>query len=271
MTAVGLAPRLDPTTAEPLLASLGFVANSDLPDRPGPAYLLVAIRPDPTLRHYDPERIDYWVTDGIHGRRRDLTRDARLPIETEFSWGLIRIVDRLDVSNEYLAFGGRVAAAAVDDTVIAVFTSAAPILRRGGHSQGWDHGAACAGAYFARVLLAIDYSPGFEARFSAAEPVARYAAFVFDLVGRYRRSAILRAGDGRCGTSWKPRSAASRRMNTRRGLTASSSLTRSHPRRSGPASDADSRTRGRQARSCSGIGRGQRSVRRRGGRWRRAR
>ncbi len=196
MTAVGLPSRLDPTTAEPLLASLGFVANSDLPDRPGPAYLLVAIRPDPTLRHYDPERIDYWVTDGIHGRRRDLTRDAQLPLETEFSWGLIRIVDRLNVSNEYLAFGGRVAAAAVDDTVIAVFTSAAPILRRGGHSQGWDHGAACAGAYFARVLLAIDYSPGFEARFSAAEPVARYAAFIFDLVGRYRRSAILRAGDG---------------------------------------------------------------------------
>ena len=189
-------PRLDPATAQPMLASFGFVANSDLPDRPGPAYLLVAIRPDPTLRHYDPERIDYWVTDGIHGGRREVTRATRLPVETEFSWGLIRIVDRLDVSNEYLAFGGRVAAAEVDGSVIAVFTSAAPILRRGGHSQGWDHGAACAGAYFARVLLAIDYSPGFEARFSAADPVARYAAFIVDLAGRYRRSATLRAGDG---------------------------------------------------------------------------
>jgi hypothetical protein len=196
MTAAQPLPRLDPTTAGPLLASFGFVANSDLPDRPGPAYLLVAIRPDPTLRHYDPERIDYWVTDGIHGRRQELTRATRLPIETEFSWGLIRIADRLDVSNEYLAFGGRVAAAAVDGAVIVVFTSAAPILRRGGHSQGWDHGAACAGAFLARVLLAIDYAPGFEARFSAAEPVARYAAFIAELAGRYRRSAILRAGDG---------------------------------------------------------------------------
>jgi hypothetical protein len=200
---------LDPTSARPLLASLGFVANSDLPDRPGPAYLLVAIRPDPTLRHYDPERIDYWVTDGIHGSRRELERESRLPIATEFSWGLIRIVDRLDVSNEYLAFGGRLAAAEVDDSVIAVFTSAAPILRRGGHSQGWDHGAACAGAFFARVLLAIDFVPGFEERFSASGAVARYAAFVFDLAGRYRRSPVLRAGDG---TLWNLLEAEERRL-----------------------------------------------------------
>ncbi|MFI5225530.1 MAG: hypothetical protein ACHQ3P_02520 [Candidatus Limnocylindrales bacterium] len=190
------ATRLDPITARPLLASLGFVANSDLPNRPGPAYLLVAIRPDPTLSHYDPERIDYWVTVGIHGSRRELTRATKLPVETEFSWGLIRIVDRLDVSNEYLSFGGRVAAAEIDDAVIGVFTSAAPILRRGGHSQGWDHGVACVGAFFARVLLAIDFAPGFEEHFSAAGPVARYAAFVFDLVGRYRRSTVLRAEDG---------------------------------------------------------------------------
>ena len=33
---------------------------------------------------------------------------------------------------------------------------------------------------------------------SALRPgaVARYAAFVFDLAGRYRRSPVLRAGDG---------------------------------------------------------------------------
>jgi len=186
---------LDPVTARPLLASLGFVANSDLPNGPGPAYLLVAIRPDPTLHHYDPERIDYWVTEGIHGAHREIERDTRLPVETEFSWGLIRIVDRLDVSNEYLTFGGRLAAALIDDTVIAVFTSDAPILRRGGHSQGWDHGAACVGAFFARVLLAVDYVPGFEAQLAAASPVDRYAAFVADLVGRYRRSPVLRTAD----------------------------------------------------------------------------
>ncbi|HYC07009.1 MAG TPA: hypothetical protein VEG29_03710, partial [Candidatus Binatia bacterium] len=47
----------------------------------------------------------------------------------------------------------------------------------------------------ARVLLAVDFDPGFEAQFSEAAPVERYAAFVADLVSRYRRSPILRAGD----------------------------------------------------------------------------
>ena len=33
----------------------GFVAQPDLPDRPGPAFLLVALRPAPTLQHYRSE------------------------------------------------------------------------------------------------------------------------------------------------------------------------------------------------------------------------
>ena len=75
-----------------------------------------------------------------------------------------------------------------------MFTSPAPLLRRGGHSQGWDHGAETVGAFFGRLLVAVDYVPGFEARMAQAGPVARYAAFVADLVGRYRVSPELRSG-----------------------------------------------------------------------------
>ena len=187
-----LPPDLDPTTAQPFLANLGFLANSDLPDRAGPAYLLIAIRPKPTLHHYDPERIEYWVTHGGRGESRKLSRDSHLPVRSAFSWGRIRLVDRLKVSNEYLAFGGELAAGLVDDSVVAVFTSSAPILRRGGHSQGWDHGAELASAFFGRVLLAVDFVPGFEARLGAATPVTRFAAFVADTVHRYRSSPALR-------------------------------------------------------------------------------
>ena len=74
-------PELDPPKAAGLLANLGFIASSDLPDRPGPAYLLVALRPAPTLRHYDPERVEYWVTVAGRGVRRVLTRDTKLPVE----------------------------------------------------------------------------------------------------------------------------------------------------------------------------------------------
>lgn len=174
------------------LAALGFVVHADLPDRPGPARLLVALRDQPTLRHYDPELIEYWVSDDGRGRPRLLTRETRLPLQGEFSWGLIRIVDRLDVSNEYLTFGGRLEAELADGVVVAAFSSPAPLLRRGGHSQGWDHGAEAVGAFFGRLLVAVDYSPGFEAALAAASPVARWSAFVAHTLGAYRASPRLR-------------------------------------------------------------------------------
>jgi hypothetical protein len=113
-------------------------------------------------------------------------------VDRPFSWGLIRLVDRVPASNEYLTFGGRLVADHVDGMVVAVFTSPAPILRRGGHSQGWDPAATELGAYFARLMVAVDFAPGFEARVSGADPVARYAAFVADLTQRYRASPELR-------------------------------------------------------------------------------
>ena len=194
MTALHPAPiELDPTSVAPLLANLGFLSSSDLPDRPGPAWLLVALRDAPTLRHYDPEAVEYWVSQDDRGVRRTLTRDVRLPIHEDFSWGVIRIVDRLHVTNEYLTFGGRLRADNVDGVLVAVFTSPAPLLRRGGHSQAWDLGAESLGAYFSRFLLAVDYSPGFEAHAARADPVIRYAAFVADAMARYRAGPNLRA------------------------------------------------------------------------------
>lgn len=190
-------PTLPATTPSPQqaagrLADLGFLASPDLPDRPGCASLLVALRAKPTLRHFDPESIDYWVTDGGHGARRTLTRETLLPFDVELSWGTIQIVDRLKVTNEYLTFGGRLSAAMVDDALIAVFNSPAPLLRRGGHSQPWDVGAESLGAFFGRLLLAVDYAPGFEAQVAATDPLTRYAAFLTDAVTRYRASLPLR-------------------------------------------------------------------------------
>jgi hypothetical protein len=158
----------------------GFLAYPDLPDGPGPAFLLVAIRPAPTLQHYDPEAVDYWVTEDGRGSRRTLTHDTSMPLSDDFSWGLIRLVDRLGVSNEYLTFGGHLDAALIGDVVVAAFASSAPLLRRGGHSQGWDEGADAIGGFFARMMVAVDFKPGFERSFAAADPLTRYAAFVRD-------------------------------------------------------------------------------------------
>jgi hypothetical protein len=157
-----------PTNAAGRLARWGFLAHPDLPDGPGPAFLLVALRPAPTLQHYDPEAVDYWITDHGRGERRTITHATPMPLSEDFSWGLVRLVDRLGVSNEYLTFGGHLDAATVDDIVIAAFASTAPLLRRGGHSQGWDAGADAIGAFFGRLMVAVDFKEGFEGTLAAA-------------------------------------------------------------------------------------------------------
>ena len=184
-----------PRDAAGLLTNWGFLARPDLPDRPGPALLLVAMRERPTLRHYDPESIRYWA--GLDGRgvARVIDRRTGLPLEESFAWGRITIVDRLGITNEYLGFGGRVRAARVEDAAIVVFESPAPILRRGGHSQRWDRGAEEIAAFFGRFLLAVDVIPGFEAQAVAASPDAIYAAFLIDTARRYRQSETLRQSD----------------------------------------------------------------------------
>ena len=146
----------------------------------------MAFRPAPTLRHYDPEAVDYWVTEGGRGMRRTLTEKSPTPLSKDFSWGVIRLVDRLGISNEYLTFGGHLNSASVDGMVVAAFSSPAPLLRRGGHSQAWDVGADAIGAFFARMMVAVDYEPGFEARLGDACPSTRYAAFVRDTEQRRR-------------------------------------------------------------------------------------
>jgi hypothetical protein len=184
---------IDPTLASELLADWGFLADPDLPDRPGPAFLLVAIRAVPTLRHYDPELVEYWITGPRgFGVRETLTYASRLPREGSFSWGQIVLCDRKGVVNRYLTFGGDMQAERVDGEVICVFESPAPLLRRGGHSQGWDTGSHSVGGFFGRFRAAAGYQHEFERLAAETDPVTRYAAFVHELMARYRSSEYLR-------------------------------------------------------------------------------
>ena len=177
-------PHPEPRSAAAALARLGFLARSDIPDGPGPAYLLVGLRPAPTLHHFDPEVIRYWAG-GPTGTCRTLTSASPVPLSSEFTWGRITIADRLLVTNEFLAFGGSVRADRIGDSVIVVFTSPVPMYRQGGHSQAMDVGADLVGAFFARVRAAISASPDLEARFASAGPGSVYAAFLSDVLGRF--------------------------------------------------------------------------------------
>jgi hypothetical protein len=194
MTAA-LPTSIDPITAAPMLQHWGFLAHSDLPDREGPSFLLVSIRPKPTLEHYDPEEMTYWVTDTGRGVPAVLSRTTKMPVDAPTTWGMVRVTDRLRVTNEWLSFGGRLRAEPIDGSIVAVLTSSAPLLRRGGHSQGWDVGAPSVGAFFAKVRAAAGYHHRFEAAEAAADPLARYGCFIAEQVRRYRHSEVLQSLD----------------------------------------------------------------------------
>jgi hypothetical protein len=186
-----LPTQIDPPEAARILHDWGFIAHSDQPDQPGPSFLLVAIRPRPTLAHYDPEVLEYWVNDHGRGVPATLDRRTRMPLEVETTWGMVRIADRLHVTNEWLSFGGQLSAQVIDGDIIVVLRSSAPLLLRGGHSQGWDLGAPSVGAFFARVRAAAGYDHRFETMEAAADPLARYGCFVADFARMYRRSETL--------------------------------------------------------------------------------
>ena len=96
------------------------------------------------------------------------------------------------MANRYLSFGGSLRAERVGSEVVCVFESPAPLLRRGGHSQGWDTGAHSVGGFFGRFRAAAGYQHEFEQLAADTDPVTRYAAFVIELMARYRSSEYLR-------------------------------------------------------------------------------
>ena len=65
------------------------------------------------------------------------------------------------------------------------------MLRRGGHSQGWDQGADAIGAFFGRLMVAVDFEPGFEAVIAGVDPLVGYAAFIADVVARHDRRRLV--------------------------------------------------------------------------------
>jgi hypothetical protein len=195
-TAPGPPARLgiSPEEAARHVEHLGFLdVNGTTPQAAGGANLVVALRDHPTLTHFDPERVEHWVVADGRGRPAEITRATEAPTERPFSWGTIRVVDRLEVYNSFLTFGGTVRVVARDPaTTLVVLSSHAPILRSTGHSQGVDLSTGEVGAFFARMMIPINSMPGAEAHIAASSPLAIYAAFHASVQGRLDESDELR-------------------------------------------------------------------------------
>ena len=183
------------------VAGLGFVLRdgSEPGTVPGPR-LLVAFRAAPTLAHFDPEEATSWAFRGERGALESLTRDgarkAGLPVERPFSWGRIRVIDRVPEHNQFLSFGGTLRAAELaDGTVVAAFTSPAPILRWAGHSQAADPFVDEVGSFFARLMVPVDFQEGAEARIGTTSPEGLYAAALCHADARLRAARRLAVAD----------------------------------------------------------------------------
>lgn len=179
-----------------LLADLGFsLVNSDRPGAPGGSNLVVALRDRPTLRHFDPELLRVWVSRAGRGVVLEMTRTTPRPADLEVEWGHLHVVDRLEVENRFLSFGGRLESGDLDrTTALAILRSPGPIVRWGGHSQGVDPVAAAIGAFFGRLIVPVGLHPGAERELAVADPAALYAAFLRSETER-RRRALRLAGD----------------------------------------------------------------------------
>jgi hypothetical protein len=173
------AREMTPEEAFPRLAHFGFLLLEHVRGNGEPSHLLVGMRRLPTYAHFDPEVVTFWRTDADGRGRLDLlTVESRDRVPQPIAWGTIRLVDRLGVENEFATLGGTLTATHVGGTMVAVFSSPAPILRLGGHSQAIDRVAAELAAFFGRMKVPIDFDPTAEPRIAGASPLARWAAFV---------------------------------------------------------------------------------------------
>ena len=115
---------------------LGFLLISPFPPGAGDAELLVSIRREPTLQHFDPQAVRFWQTgQDRRGHPTELEHATPLPLAGSFAWGKIEVVDRLGVENCFVTHGGSFEAERLPDgEALARFRSPVPILRMGGHS-----------------------------------------------------------------------------------------------------------------------------------------
>jgi len=170
------------------------VAFRTPPGKPIPdSCLMVLIRDAPTRRHFDPESATYWVIEDGHGRTEVVDHETQTPISRPYSWGRIRLVDRLGARNGFVSFGGWMTGERVgNDALLLIFRSPGPILRLPGHSQHRDHLSDEILAFFGRLIPRMWSTPSDEALVGSLPPETLYATFLIHEAGRLHDSAPLR-------------------------------------------------------------------------------
>ena len=191
-----LVARLDdpvswPDAAAALVGELGFRLVGDGSTGVTPGHLVVGLRSQPTMRHFDPESISFYGPDPGGAA---LVTVGRVPPGVRRSrvaeWGHVHVVDRIPVENRFLTFGGELRLAGLDGGLtVAHLRSPVPIVRWGGHSQGTDSLAGAIGAFFGRLIVPVDFTAGAATRIDALPPHVLFTAFLHEAVERTHAAA----------------------------------------------------------------------------------
>ena len=169
-----------------LLANLGFLLVPGPPLHHGAAYLLTALRPRPTLSHFDPECISFWGIDSGVPTLVELTWPLA-DSKGSYSWGTIRVSDRRNAANGFVSFGGALSTTRDGELHAALFRSEAPILALAGRSGPADPLAAHVAAFLARLRGKAGYDSPVFSLARTLDPVALYAAFLNHTLDTYSK------------------------------------------------------------------------------------
>lgn len=175
------------------MADMGFVLFRTPPGSPTPeSCLMVVIRDVPSEHHFDAEIASFWATSDERGQLQTVDRTVGLPISRPYSWGRIRIVDRLGARNSFVSFGGVLTGESVGAGArLLIFRSPAMIFRLTGHSQREDRLAQEVLTFFGRIVPHL-WTPGIERLISSASPLDLYSALLLHTRAGVVRSRALR-------------------------------------------------------------------------------
>lgn len=150
--------------------------------------LVVALRDQPTLGHFDPEVVSFYAPGDEGADFVSIDRTTPIPPRGEprrVLWGHVHVVDRIPVENRFLTFGGDLRTSVVDPSLTVLeLSSPAPIVRWGGHSQGTDDLAQAIGAFFGRLIVPVDFVAGAAEKVDGVAPGVLYRAFLADALRR---------------------------------------------------------------------------------------
>ena len=164
------------------------------PDSPGYTGLLVAMRKQPTEKHFDPQtmrlrlRDKYdqarWTTLGLHS-------PVELPIKASIHAcpGEVILRDRTDKRADFFVFGGSLEAVSVPGETVYSLRSPAPILRLSDDPESVpDQLASETGALIGEVQVKWGSNEeGFARRLAQVDPLQFYVATLQSILARYER------------------------------------------------------------------------------------